>query len=346
MSTTPELTVVPRPSPARGLAGPVLIVGLGSIGRRHLANLRELGAEVVLHRTGLGRREARVPGVALETQLEAALDHRPAAAVICNPTALHLPAALAAARAGCALFIEKPISHSREGVAELEGEIERRGLVAAVGFQFRFHPTLRKVREWIALGEIGELISVRAHWGEYLPDWHPYEDYRRSYSARRDLGGGVILTLCHPFDYVRWLAGDVVQVSAFAARRCGLELEVEDVAQIALRFRSGALGTLSLDYAERPPSHELRVVGTRGSIRWSGVDGCAWLRVGEAGREIAVRPPREFTRNTMFVDEMRQFLSCLGGGAEPACTFADGVAALRLALAAKQSAECGRAVDV
>jgi predicted dehydrogenase len=349
MSTTPELIVpLPALAPARAavppIDGPMLIVGLGSIGRRHLANLQALGVEVVLHRTGLGRREAYLPDVAIETDLEAALRRRPAAAIICNPSALHVPAALAAARAGCPLFLEKPVSHSMDGISELQGEIERHRLTAAVGFQFRFHPTLRQIREWIAVGEIGDVVSIRAHWGEYLPDWHPGEDYRQSYSARRDLGGGVILTLCHPFDYVRWLAGDVVQVSAIAGRGSGLELDVEDVAQIALRFASGAVGAISLDYAERPASHQIHVVGRRGSIHWSGRDGVAWLHAGT--RTLAVPPPRGFSRNDMFVAEMRQFLTCLESQAEPACTFADGVAALRLALAAKLSAERGKVVDV
>ena len=332
-----------RPAPA----GPLLIVGLGSIGRRHLANLRTLGVDsVVLQRTGHGRREAYLPDVRIETELASALDHHPAAALICNPTALHLPAALEAARAGCHLFIEKPISHSMEGVAELAGEIDRRRLLAMVGFQFRFHPTLRRIREWISLGEIGEVVSVRAHWGEYLPGWHPDEDYRDSYSARRDLGGGVILTLCHPFDYVRWLVGEVVQVTAMAGRGSGLDLEVEDTAQVALRFAGGALGTISLDYAERPPSHDLHIVGRRGSVRWSDRDGIAWLYAGETGRVTAARPPAGFHRNAMFLDEMRNFLACLAGESEPACRFEDGVAALRIALAAKRSAATARTVDV
>jgi predicted dehydrogenase len=344
MSTTPELTIAPRDAVPRPDRGPLLVVGFGSIGRRHLANLQALGVEVVLHRTGLGRREAYLPDVAIETDLEAAIRRRPAAAIICNPSALHVPSALLAARAGCPLFIEKPVSHSMAGVTELQGEIERQRLTAAVGFQFRFHPTLRQIREWIAVGEIGDVVSIRAHWGEYLPDWHPGEDYRQSYSARRDLGGGVILTLCHPFDYVRWLVGEVVQVSAIAGRGSGLELDVEDVAQIALRFASGAVGAISLDYAERPASHQVHVVGRRGSIRWSGQDGVAWLHAGT--RTLTAPPPRDFNRNDMFVAEMRQFLTCLEAGTEPACTFADGVAALRLALAAKLSAERGRAVDV
>jgi len=350
MSTTTQLiepAPFPLPSAARAVRGPLVVAGVGSIGRRHLANLRRLGVDdVILYRTGHGGREAYLPDAVIETDLDAALSYRPAAVLVCNPTAVHVPVALEAARAGCALFMEKPISHSLDGLTELAGEIERRRLTVLLGFQFRFHPTLRRIREWIALGEIGDVVSVRAHWGEYLPDWHPYEDYRASYSARRDLGGGVVLTLSHPFDYLRWLIGEVVEVSAFTGRRSGLGLEVEDLAQVCLRFSNGALGTVSLDYAERPPSHELHIIGRRGSIRWNDADGIAWLQTDETSRRIAARPPHGFDRNAMFLDEMRHFLACLAGDAAPACRFEDGVAALRIALAAKQSAARGRSVDV
>jgi predicted dehydrogenase len=335
----------PPADPRSRLDSPILVAGLGSIGRRHLSNLRGLGAaNLAVYRTGRGGGEAYLPDVRLETDLLAALERRPAAVVVCNPTALHVPLALEAARAGCALLIEKPLSHSLEGVLELAGEIEQRRLVAMPGFQFRFHPTLRQVRQWIALGEIGEVVSIRAHWGEYLPGWHPDEDYRRGYSARRDLGGGVILTLCHPFDYMRWLVGDVVEVTAMAARGSGLDVDVEDTAHVALRFASGALGSVSLDYSARPPSHELQIIGRNGRIHWTETDGVAWLQSGAA--RTAARPPRTFDRNTMFVDEIRHFLACVAGEAAPVCRFEDGLAALRVALAAKRAATSGRSVDV
>jgi predicted dehydrogenase len=350
MSTQPSLedATQDRHRTAAGLAGPLLVVGAGSIGTRHLRNLRDLGVtEMVVHRTGQGRpREAYLPDAVIETDLARALAYRPLAAVVCNPSALHVSTALAAARSGCHLFIEKPVSDSLSGIAELQAEVEKRGLTATVGFQFRFHPALRQIHDWIAGGAIGDVVSVRAHWGEYLPGWHPDEDYRGSYSARRELGGGVVLTLCHPFDYLRWMVGDVVEVTALTAQGSGLELNVEDTAHVLLRFASGALGSVTLDYAERPSSHELHIVGRRGTIRWSDTDGAAVLHDGESARSMIFRPPTGFTRNTMFVDEMRHFIACLKGEQTPACRLEDGVAVLEIALAAKRSAQTGRSVDV
>ena len=172
------------------LRGTILVVGLGSIGQRHLANLRLLGHQALAAvRTGLGTRPVEIgEGVAIHRDLDAALAGEPLAVVVANPTALHLDTALLAARAGAHLFVEKPLSHSREGVAALRAEVHQRRLAAQVGFQFRFHPTLRQARAWIRAGAIGRVVSAHVHWSESLQGWHPWEDYRRSYSARRGLG--------------------------------------------------------------------------------------------------------------------------------------------------------------
>src|SRR5262249_23614808 len=174
----------------------ILIAGLGSIGRRHLTSLRALGwPHIRLYRTGRSTlSDAELAGVPVDYDLSAALDRRPLAVIVSNPSALHVPVALEAARAGAHLFIEKPLSHDLSGVADLESLVAARGLTALVGFQFRFNPGLQQMRAWLRAGAIGSVVSVQVHWGEYLPDMHPWEDYRVGYAARADLGGGVLLT--------------------------------------------------------------------------------------------------------------------------------------------------------
>jgi predicted dehydrogenase len=308
-------------------------------------NLQALGVrDLLLYRTSDRPLPLDAPPPA-ERDWEQALARRPFATLVCNPTALHQPTALAAARAGSHLFVEKPISHSLDGVAALRAEVRRRGLVALVGFQFRFHPAIQKVKTWLEEGALGEVVSARAVWGEYLPDWHPGEDYRTSYSARRDLGGGALLTLCHPFDYLRFLLGEVEGVQAMATRRSGLVLDVEDVAHVLLRFASGALGAVSLDYATRPSTHGFEIVGQDALVRWSDTDGVARLLTKD-GRVTRAAPPVGFSRNTMFVEEMRHFLRCLSGQEQPRCTLEDGERALRIALGARRAAESGECVGV
>lgn len=328
--------------------GGVLVAGLGSAGRRHLRSLMDLetGRPLGVLRSGHGAPpDADWCHLPEHRVLAAALAERPAAVVVANPTALHVPVALAAARAGCHLLVEKPLGSSLDGVTELRREVEQRNLVALVGYQFRFHPTLLRVRAWLENGAIGPVAAAQAHWGEALPDWHPGEDYRRGYSARRDLGGGALLTLSHTFDYLRFLLGDVESVSAEHGRLSGLELDVEDVASVTLRFAAGPLASVLLDYVHRPARHVLRLVGRAGVIQWTAADGAAYLwRDGSARPQMAL-PPDGFSRRSLFLAEMRHFLECLAGRAQPQCTLADGEAALRVALAALRSAEEGRRVQ-
>lgn len=151
----------------------ILIAGLGSIGRRHLRNLRALGEEdIVLYRTHQATlSDDELAGVPVETDLRRALDLVPQAVVVANPTSLHLGVAVPSAEAGCHLLVEKPVSHSLEGVDELEAVARRSGSRILMAFQFRFHPMLRKARELLRSGAIGKVLSVRSELGDYLPDW-------------------------------------------------------------------------------------------------------------------------------------------------------------------------------
>jgi predicted dehydrogenase len=329
-----------------------LIAGLGSIGRRHFRNLVALGEkDIVLlrsHRATLPDDE--LIGYPVETEIQAALErHKPQAVIVANPTALHLNVAIPAAEAGCAVLLEKPIAEDLSRVDELRRAAEKNGQRILVGFQFRYHPTLNKARELIEAGALGNVLTVHAHWGEYLPQWHPWEDYRQSYAAREDLGGGVIRTLTHPLDYLRFLLGEVESLQALSGHVSPLELAgVEDVAEIGLRFSSGAIGGVHLNYFQRPPVHRLEIVGTNGTLRWDNADGILhYYKISapfgsysdDAPAPIieTFAPPEGFERNHLFVAQMRHFLDVAAAKSEPICTLADGIRALELALQARQS---------
>lgn len=324
-----------------------LIAGLGSIGRRHLRNLLALGErDILLYRTGRSTLpDDELGGYPVETDLGAALDHRPDAVIVANPTSLHLDIAIPAAERGCHLLLEKPISHSMDGVDRLQKAVWRGGGQVLVGFQFRHHPGLKKVKELLSTSPspIGKPLSARAQWGEYLPGWHPWEDYRQGYSARLELGGGVILTLCHPLDYLRWLLGDVEALWAFAGRLSDLALDVEDTAEIGLRFADNTLGSVHLDYNQRPSAHTLEIVGSQGTIRWDNADGAVHLY--QEKWHVSPIPPG-FERNDLFLAEMRHFLAVVRGEEGSLCSLEDGIQALRLALAARLSAQRGELIKL
>jgi predicted dehydrogenase len=280
--------------------------------------------------------EDEIAGFPVEMNLEEALAHKPQAVVISNPTALHLDVAIPAAEAGCHLLLEKPVSHSLEGLDGLAAAVKRGGGKVLVGFQLRFHPTLRLAAQMLAQGAIGRPLTARAHWGEYLPNWHPWEDYRQGYAARSDLGGGVVLTLTHPFDYLRWLLGEA-RVEWAAGGSLGLGLDVEDTAEIGLRFDNEAVGTVHLDYIQQPPTHTLEIIGTQGTMRWDNATAdLAIFREGGSGWQ-SYPAPEGFERNWLFMEEIRHFLSVARGEEQPLCSLQDGIRALELALSARTS---------
>ena len=319
----------------------VLIAGLGSIGRRHLRNLRKVGIQDVIAYRVRGNDIPEMDEYPLPVygSLTTALAQKPDIVFVTNPTSLHLEVALAAARQGCHLFIEKPLSHTLKSVDELIDIVTTNGSVAMVGCNFRFHPALQQIQRLLVAGSLGRVITARGHAGEFLPGWHPSEDWRLSYSARKELGGGVILTLIHELDYAYWLFGPVRKVFAQAGGWGGLGLDVEDTAEILLEHRSQSRVSVHLNYVQRPPTRTLEIIAERGTIQWDYQAGLVkWYDSETARWEIWTEPPT-FDRNTMFLDEVTHFIDCVAGRSTPLIPLTEAKAVLEIALAAKQSAE-------
>lgn len=325
-----------------------LIAGLGSIGRRHLRNLKALGQEdILLYRTHLATLpDEELAGLPVYTNLSDALAQKPDGVIVSNPTSEHLKVALPAAKAGCNLLIEKPIAANLEGIPELQAALRAHSKQALVGFHFRNHPVLQEIKGILDSEILGKPLSGRVQWGEYLPDWHPWEDYRQSYAARKDLGGGVVNTLSHPFDYLRWLLGDVKQVSALTDRKSSLEIDTEDSADILLRFRGGANVSVHLDYYQRPATHHLSIVCEQGSVYWDNATSEAAIYYAEGQHWQSIKAPQGFERNSMFLDEMKHFIEICQGDVHSQCSLEDGIQAQRIVLAVhRSSAEEGRLVE-
>lgn len=325
-----------------------LIAGLGSIGRRHLRNLVSLGqTDIILLRSRKNYPpDDELSAFPVVTDMDAALQYEPDAVIVSNPTALHLKVAIPAAQAGCHLLLEKPISHSIQGMDKIRSAVKSGGGTVLVGFQFRFHPSLLKIKEILSKEQIGRVLFCRSHWGEYLPGWHPQEDYRKGYSARKDLGGGVVLSLCHPLDYLHWLFGKVNELIAVTGKLSDLDIEVEDTAEVILNFHSKTIGSLHLDYFQQPPSHTLEVIGTDGSIRWNYYDGVVHFYQNEYKQWKEFPLKEGFSRNDLFLEEMRHFIKCVEGSQEPVCTLDDGIYAQGLIEAVYCSSQQGCLVKV
>lgn len=325
-----------------------LVVGLGSIGTRHANNLHRLGAR---HIYALRSRNLAPPAEILSQSLvtvtswDEALKHGIDAVIVGNPTSLHLGTMKRALESGCHVYVDKPISNTLEGCEEALKLAEAKKLSVLVGCQLRFHPHFEKLEHWVKSGALGRIFSVSADLGEHLPDWHPWEDYRNSYAARKDQGGGVILTLIHELDYLHALFGGFKQVYALGGHLTPLEINVEDTALISLKSKQGTPIHLRMDYWRKPAVRRVHIVAEKGQVLWDyQTKSLSWSRDRETVEEHQL--PENWDRNELFLAAMKQFLSTFSGEIAPRISLRDGVDVLRLALAAKQSLERGEVVPI
>jgi len=326
-----------------------LVVGCGHIGKRHIRNLKTLKVGDIIAcdvRPESCREVEREYRVKAYTNMEDALSQKPDVAFICTPTSLHIPLALSTARSGCHLFIEKPLSHSLEGFDELANIVAQKNLVTLVGCNMRFHPGIARIKKLLESGIIGKVICARTQAGQYLPDWHPWEDYRYGYSANRSMGGGIILDSIHEIDYTTWFLGEVSQVFCFSGKISSLEIDTEDTAGILLQFKSGMIGEVHLDYIQRSHSRSCQIIGEEGTILWDFNDKQVKVYLAKT-REWQMFPEEhDYDTNQMFIDEIKHFIKCLEWGGKPTQDIYSGKRVLEIALAAKESAKNGCIVRV
>lgn len=301
-------------------------MGTGSAGRRHLDTLAELGITDLLavneHRPGpppivAGREVATVH------RLEDAFAPKPDAVVIATPTSLHASATERSVRAGIPVLCEKPLAADGDEAARVAAVAEEHGVLVAVCCQFRFHEQLEELRRQIHAGALGDVVDVVATQGEHLADYHPEEDYRNSYAARAELGGGVLRTQVHLLDLAYWLVGPFHRAFAVGGRRTDLDLDVEDSVSFLLEARSGAAVRGHVDYFRRPRRFTVEVTGTRGNARWDYYEGT--LQVGDAA---PLATPLD--RAALFRATVADFLDSVRDGHPPRTPVGDGVAVLRI----------------
>jgi predicted dehydrogenase len=227
-------------------------------------------------------------------------------------------------------------------VEELIDEVEERRLVCLVGYQLRFHPGFRLVRRLLDESALGALVGARIEFGEYLPGWHPYEDYRQMHVARSDQGGGVLLAQIHDLDIAYALFGLPRRVFALGGRFSSLEIDVEDTSSVLLDC--GFPVHVHQDFLQRPPTRTYEVIGEDGKVVWDYYAGTVTVQRPEL--EAEVHSFEGLERNELFLDELRHFLACIEGREQPVVDARAGAASLRIALAAKQSLETGEVVTL
>jgi len=327
----------------------VLVLGCGSIGMRHLKNLKMLGIDKLVVFDPITKRRERaqqeVDALAVET-LDEAFESGVDAVFIGTPNHLHMPNAIRAAQFGCHLFVEKPLAHTEAGINELIDLVYQNQLVTMVGCNMRFHPGPVRVKELIDQGAIGNVHFARVFGGSYLPDWHPWEDYRRGYSANASLGGGCILDGIHEIDLARWYVGEVNSVVGLINKISELEIDVEDVGSIILQHEMGQQSEIHLDYIQRVRVRGCLIAGAEGSIAWEWSD--HQVRIYHISQKEWVNDPlpSDWSVNQMYVDETAHFLDCVLSGRNTCNPVSEAAKVTRIALAVKSSSQERRFIDL
>jgi predicted dehydrogenase len=318
----------------------VAIIGAGSIGYRHLQNLDRLGIEQLFvcdaNRELLARRKSEHPNWKFYAELSEMAAEAPEAAVVASPSALHEEHTRQVLAWGCAVFVEKPLSPTLQGMERLAQQAKERDIVTLVACNMRFHPGPARVRELLNERVIGDLIFYRIHTGSYLPGWRPDQDYRQSYSASVETGGA-ILDCIHELDLALWYAGPAELSAAKHIPGRAIGLETDGLAEILLYHESGTLGSVHLNFIERDYRRSCLCVGTEGTLEWI-FDKPEVVKYGQSSKETVRHSlPVDWQINDMYVDEMRHFLDCVAEGRPTQNSIADSLPCLRLALQARAS---------
>lgn len=314
-----------------------LIVGFGSIARRHIENLRASGSvREFLVMKPAGAPEGAPAGLHFVANIAAGIAARPDLAVVASPSAAHIDALLPLLEARIPCYVEKPAVTRTEDVARLRA-VEPLPVTMS-GCNLRFLPSLRRMRDALRLGAIGTPVRASFQAGQWLPDWRPGRDYRATYSARAADGGGVILDLIHEIDAARWLFGEFDEVRALSGKISRLEIDVEDVACLLLRNRTrGPLVMIGLDYVARQRLRRYDVIGEEGTLCWDLAARCLTLTTSKSA-DVLDCEPASFDVAATYVAAMREFLAAIQSGRRTSQDLTDALGSTALALRARDLA--------
>jgi predicted dehydrogenase len=314
----------------------ILIIGAGSIGRRHAQNCAHLGANVSIHDVAhdhlaaLCREKGYIPVYDLDT----ALKHRSFdAALVCTPNHLHIPFAQKIADAEIDLFIEKPLSHNSDGVDELVSTIERNQLITMAGFNLRFEPGLQFLKKNV---DPRKVAFAQIESGSHMPGWRSGVDYRKVYSANKSMGGGIILDDVHELDYACWLFGYPDSVLCSFGQFSNFEIDVEDTASYHFRY-ADKLVTIHSDYLQKRYTRKCKICYRDGSTtEWVFGDRVVDYHDGE--EQVFLYKDR-FDINDSYIEEIQTFMQCIRDRTIPESDIVNAAKILKIALEAKSMNE-------
>lgn len=327
----------------------ILVVGCGSIGKRHIRNLRALNFEAEACDIDAQKRAEAEKEFAIKVHegIEQALaNSQYDAAFICTPPSYHVSQALSLVNSGLHCFIEKPLSHGLDGIDDLIAAVAAQKKIVMIGYTLRFSPYLARVKDFIDSGSLGKLLCLRASVGYYLPYWRPQEDYRKGYGANKSLGGGIILDASHEMDYARFLMGEITEVFAVCRKLSSLDIDTEDFAEITMRSRSGAYAQIHLDYLQSNYRRSCEIIGEKGMLVWDINERTLRHYSLEDKSYHTYYEGLNANVNDQYLEEIRHFFSCIEGNKRPVIDLIEGKRLQEIFEIIHRSSESGRTIKL
>jgi hypothetical protein len=322
------------------------IVGLGSIGRRHLRLISEIRPDIkiIVVRSGHGSAcDEEKMAVKVTDSIGDAIKEGIQAAIISSPATLHLKQSLELAKNGIHLLIEKPISHTSDRVKELLKIVNENRITTMVGYVLRYDLGAMKFKNWLDNKVKGKILHARIECGSYLPDWRPDQDYRKTVSALPELGGGVLLELSHELDYLHWFFGNPVDVQAQIRNSGTLDINVEDQADLLITSKQGYPITVQIDFNRRHIERKCKVLTTEGELIWDAVNkNVTWKGVNKEQSKYEYNNER----NSIYRKQLEVFFDCIENDNDPIVTVKDGINVISLIDAVRNASEKGIKVSL
>ncbi|MBC7721589.1 MAG: Gfo/Idh/MocA family oxidoreductase [Pedobacter sp.] len=293
---------------------PILIIGAGSIGERHIRNLWVLGYEnlIVFRQRNLPFRDIGNVKVTVVLTWDEVLKANCFAVLICTPTAQHLQQTINCLNANIHVLVEKPLSHQTYDVAALQVLASSKNKLLQVGYMLRYHPLLLEVKEAINQKKYGNLINVQTYWGEYLPNWHPWENYEDSYAAKKEEGGGPALTLSHDIDVANWLVNaDIVAHQALQNFASNLKVSTESAFDVNLSYSNKVTAHVHVNFCQKIPQRFYKFVFDEAVID---IDYFASAITISTIENTTKHQIENFDRNDMFIAQLQDFFARIEAG--------------------------------
>lgn len=285
------------------------VIGMGSIGKRHIKNLRFLYPEASIFAISASGSNTQLPeGATALIPLKDLIQHKPQFVIVASPSSYHIQHAEICINAGISTLVEKPLSHcSEEANHFLKICDAKKEVPVAVAYCLRFLPSALTVKKIIENNELGHVYHVSSSVGQFLPTWRSDKSYQNSVSAQSSLGGGVLLELSHELDYLAWLFGDLELAHSRLQKSAELNLEVEDLADLVLIAQDGAHISVHLDFIQKSPQRTCTIIGEKGRIDWDLVANTVVLHSKNGPETIYADPT--YDKNTMYLDMLRIFIN-------------------------------------